>query len=183
MISSAQEYVDFLCKHNLSGDQFLFCCLIYERRYSLIYKLFNERNGIFQGEIDDLIARGYLIDNNTGIESHPDMYQVTEKFTKDLYGDEMEMWEELINTYPMFIFIDQKRIPAQSCDLDELRKVYFSKVKSVRRHKEIITLLKKAIDMDMVSMGIEKWIKSSQWRAVEQESTDSFESKYGEREF
>ena len=168
MISNLRDYTDFLCRHNMSGDQFLFCCLIYEKRYNLIYKIFNERGGFDRDELNDLEDRGYVINLNKENDTYCDMYSVTDKFRDEMYGEESTMWQELTSTYPQFIFIDGKRIPAQSTDLDQLRVVYFSKIaNSIKKHREIIQLLIYASDHDLVNMGIEKWIRGEQWKAIE----------------
>lgn len=168
MIASLEDYVDFLCRHNMSGDQFLFCCLIYEKKFNLIYKVFNERSGFDRDELNDLEDRGYVINKNKENDTWADMYEVTDKFKEEIYGETHTMWDELIKTYPQFIFIEGKRVPAQSTDLDLLKTTYFQKIgRSVKQHKRIIELLIYASDHDMISMGIEKWIKGEQWKAIE----------------
>jgi hypothetical protein len=167
MIASLSDYVDFCCRHNMSGDQFLFCCLIYEKRFDLIYKVFNERGGFDKDELNDLEDRGYVINNNKEKDTYADMYVVTPKFQEEIYGEEYTMWEEFTTTYPQFIFIEGKRIPAQSTDLDQLKNIYFSKIgRSVKNHKKIIEALIYASDHDMISMGIEKWVKGEQWKSI-----------------
>jgi hypothetical protein len=170
----------------MSGEQFLFCCLIYERKFNLIYKIFNERGGFDIDELNDLADRGYVINLNKEDQTYCDMYSVTEKFKKEIYGEEYSMWNELINTYPQFIFIEGRRIPAQSTDLDQLKVVYFAKIaRSVKRHKEIIDLLTYASDHDMINMGIEKWIKGEQWKSVKavKDEKPAEGTVHGEREF
>lgn len=167
MIADLEDYTNFLCKHNMSGDQFLFCCLIYEKKFNLIYKVFNERDGFDRDELNDLEDRGYVMNLNKEKDTYADMYAVTDKFKEEIYAEPTIMWKEFIDTYPQFIFIDGKRIPAQSTDLDLLKTIYFAKIsRSVRKHKEIIQLLIYASDHDMISMGIEKWVKGEQWKAV-----------------
>lgn len=168
MIASLNDYVAFLCKHNMNGEQFLFCCLVYEKRFDLIYKIFNERNGFDRDDLRDLEDRGYLKNMNQGDDTYCDSYEVTKKFREEIYGEEYVMWEEFINTYPQFIFIEGKRIPAQSTDLDQLKSIYFNKIaRSVKKHKRIIELLTYASDHDMINMGIEKWVRGEQWKAIE----------------
>lgn len=184
MISSLDDYAAFLCKHSMSGDQFLFCCLIYEKKFHLIYKLYNERGGFNRDELRDLEDRGYVINTNTGEDLYADGYVITDQFVGAIYGNEYSMFQELIDTYPQFIFIEQKKIPAQSCDLDSLRMTYFGKVgRNVNLHKKIIKLLKFGIDNDLVNMGIEKWVKSEQWKALEHEFKAKPNEAYGGKEF
>ena len=152
----------------MSAEQFLFCFLIYKKKDPLHYKIVNERGPFSRKELKDLETRGYIINKNVGEDTYADMYELTPKFTKEIFGEQSLMWEELINTYPQFIFIDGKRIPAQSTDLDELKNIYFNKIgHSVKTHKKIVDLLIYASDHDLVNMGIEKWVKGEQWKAIE----------------
>lgn len=184
MIADLKDYVSFLCKHKMTGDQFLFCCLIYERDIAGLYKIVQERGQFDKNEIRDLEDRGYVINSNTGDEAFHDGYEITEKFIEEIYGQKSSMWEEILELYPQFIFFDNKRIPAQSADLDALRIIYSSKIqRNVKKHKEIMELLKYAVDNDLISMGIDKWIRGEQWKAIKAIKTDKpKEKKYGERE-
>lgn len=174
MIASLPDYVDFLSRHNMSGDQFLFCCLIYEKKFDLIYKIFNERGGFDRDELNDLEDRGYVINLNKENDTYADMYTVTPKFKDEIYGEEYSMWKEFVDTYPQFIFIEGRRIPAQSTDLDALKNIYFSKIaRSVSKHKKVMQALIYASDHDMINMGIEKWVKGEQWKSVEYVRADN----------
>lgn len=185
MIASLRDYVNFLAKHNMSGDQFLFCCLIYEQKFDLIYKIFNERGGFDRDELNDLEDRGYVINLNKENDTWADMYNITDKFRSEIYGDEFSMWKEFTDTYPQFIFIEGKKIPAQSTDLDFLRVAYMAKIgRSPILHKKIIEHLIYASDHDMINMGIEKWVKGEQWRAIESHRVEQPKTKArDEREF
>lgn len=184
MILDLKEYSNFLCKHNMSGDQFLFCCLIYEKKLPLIYKIFNERGGFDIDELRDLEDRGYVINLNKENNTYADMYVVTDKFKEGIYEDEFLMWREMLSTYPQWIWIEGKRLPAQSADLDNLRVIYFSKIaKSPKKHREVIDLLAYASDHDLINMGIEKWIKGEQWRSIQQVLDEKPKAGYGEKEF
>jgi hypothetical protein len=185
MIVDLKEYVKFLCEHKMSGDQFLFCCLIHEKRFDLVYKMFNERWPFDRDELRDLEDRGYVINTNKGNDTWADMYIVTEKFEEVIYSSEEVMWQELLNTYPIWLYIDGKRIPAQGADLDQLRVIYFAKIgRSVARHKKIMELLAFGVNNEMVNMGIEKWIKGEQWRPLEAAMNEKPKSSgYGEKEF
>lgn len=184
MIVDLKEYVSFLCKHNMSGDQFLFCCLVYEGRHDLIYKMINEKGAFDRDELRDLEDRKYVINKNVGTDTYTDMYEITKKFKDGIYEEELIMWNEFLATYPQWLFIEGKRLPAQSANLDELKIIYFNKIgKSVKRHKEIIDLLIYASDHDLINMGIDKWIKGEQWRGIQQILSEKPKSVgYGERE-
>lgn len=185
MFLDLKEYVGFLCKHNMSGDQFLFCCLVYEKRFDLIYKVYNERGAFDRDELRDLEDRGYVVNMNKGSDTFADMYVVTDKFKDGIYAEELVLWQEILSTYPQWIFIEGKRLPAQSTDLDLLRVIYFTKIgKSLKKHKEIVDLLIYASDHDLINMGIEKWIKGEQWKSIRQILDDKPKSVgHGEREF
>lgn len=185
MINSLKDYVEFLCKHNMSGDQFLFCCLIYERKFDLLYKIHNERAAFDRDELNDLEDRGYIINSNKSDDTYCDMYIVTDKFIDEIYKQEPLMWEEVINTYPHFMMIDGKRAPLQGGDLDTLKVIYLLKIiKSPSKHKKVMKCLHWAIEHDMIVMGLEKWVKGEQWRAIEQlMEEEPKETGRDEREF
>jgi hypothetical protein len=184
MIGDLKEFVNFLVKHQMTAEQFLFCCLIYEKQFSLLYKIHQEREGFDIEAIRNLEDRGYVKDLNKSNETYADMYIVTEKFTEAIYCDTDAMFEELINTYPMFFYLDQKKLPAQSCDLDKLKLVYFNFIKrNPKKHKKIIEALNTIKAENGIYMGIEKWVTGRQWRGVETIQKEQENDKLGEREF
>jgi hypothetical protein len=183
MIASLEDYVGFLCKHNMSADQFLFCCLIHEGKFPLIYQLFNERGGFDKDELANLEERGYVINTNKANETYADMYEVTELFRNEIYGEKYSMWKEFTDTYPKYISIENRRLPAQSTDLDALQSVYLNKTKrSIKQHKKIMDILKYAVENDHINMGIDKWVRGEQWKAVESIMEEKSNEQYGERE-
>lgn len=183
MIASLEDYVGFLCKHNMTADQFLFCCLIHEGKFPLIYQLFNERGGFDKKELQDLEERGYVINTNKENEVYADMYEITDLFKSEIYGEKYSMWKEFTDTYPKYFYIESKRLPAQSTDLDALQAVYLNKVKrSVKQHTHVINLLKYAVENDLINMGIDKWVRGEQWKAIESLMEETGKEQYGERE-
>lgn len=184
MIGSLDDYVSFLCKHNMSGDQFLFCCLIYERKFNLLYKILNERNGFDIDELSDLEDRGYLLNKNRDGEFQTDMYEITDKFLNEIYRNEDVMWKEVIDTYPMWIYIEGKRVSAQSTDLDALKEVYLKKIKRAGgTHKKIVDLIEYAKSNDLIEMGIDKWVRGEQWKPIEKIKKEKPVSSNLEKEF
>ena len=80
LLNTPQQYVDYLCKHNISPDQFLFLYIIYENDYASLYKYVNENGGFELSSLEDLENRGYLINEGTSDSSWADNYSVTNKF-------------------------------------------------------------------------------------------------------
>ena len=150
-----------------------------------MYKMFNERGGFDRDELRDLEDRGYVINMNKDNDTYTDMYIVTDKFIDSIYKDDELKWQELLDTYPVWLHIDGKRVPAQGADLDQLKVIYFAKVgKSVAKHKEVIELIAYGVENDLINMGIAKFIKGEQWRPLKAIKNEGGKSAgYGEREF
>lgn len=164
------KLVDFLTKNKLTVGQFMFCYLTYTKDWKNIYRYNEETVGFNPKELADLEERGLVRNLNKDGEDFCDMYIISQGLFKNIYIDLDVAGEELWETYPPFLYVDTKRVPARSCDKDALIKTYLRRIKnSKKKHEAVLTTLKKAITEDRVSMGIEKWVTSAQWESLEQE--------------
>lgn len=179
------ETIDFLCEHKLTLNQFAICLLIHQKNTATIIRINNEigvignyliPNGVdLQGkkkyikEIDDLINRNFI--RLTFVDKEDkyalDNFEVTSKFTDDLH-QESDIFEELWQEYPRFIYVQGLEYPAKSTDYDELKEKYLKIIKnSKKKHKEIILKLKEfKINNPYAQMGIEKFVGSRQWESL-----------------
>ena len=66
LLNTPQQYVDYLCKHNISPDQFLFLYIIYENDFASLYKYVNENGGFELSSLEDL--GGFVFSTNDNFE-------------------------------------------------------------------------------------------------------------------
>ena len=78
ILDTPKQWVDFLCKHNISPDQFLFLYIIYENDYASLYKYVHQNGGFDLDELGDLEDRGYLVNQDASARtSFADNYTET----------------------------------------------------------------------------------------------------------
>lgn len=185
------EYNNFLIKHNITPNEFDFCWKLYNHKIKntslgSIYKIFNELkvdNNKNESKYIDTQSINYLLkinfiklEINTKSE-FPDIYEVTDNFIKTLYIDTNIAFEELIFVYPKFIYVNNVEFNAINIDFDEALRLYnkkigFSKIK----HETIIKELKSQINKQLITCGLDKWLKSEMWRleSIKQISNSNF---------
>jgi hypothetical protein len=182
-----KELVDFLAKHRLSSDQFLFMFLIYTEDYTSLYKYTENVKGLMPQEIQDLVRRGYLINANRDPDQYwADSFVVTETFTSEIFKNANDAASEFWNTYPSVIYVDGRRFSGKTADKEEFFERYMKKIGySNRRHSKVMSALKYGIDRNVITMGIDKWFKSEQWNQLEEEMRMNSErtAQYGDKEF
>lgn len=187
MIENLSDYVELLIKHSLTPNQFLLLVLTHEKRIDLIYKYSELGRGFTRKEIEDLENRGYIINiNKNPDELYADSIVVTDKFLADYQTDDNSLAEEFLAAYPSYIWIDGKKIPAKNMEPDELYQLYAKKTRNnPTKHKMIMQCLGYAKRTLNINMGIEKWVKTEQWRVIkeEMESKDENESSPNNHRF
>lgn len=195
MFTNVEKFIDILCKHDLTADEFLFCYLIHmdKKGFPLIYKyvenvttlnhnLNTVKGGWSEGSIKKLLDKNFIFSMNKYNASknrddhYPDFYLPTTTFKEIIAFELEEAFEEVLALYPPFINIDGKNIPAKSCDIEALSTIYCRMIKdNIKTHEEVLDLLKYAVDNSMISMGIEKWVKSRQWETIRQAKVNNIE--------
>jgi hypothetical protein len=181
ILESPGQWVDFLCKHKMSPTQFLFLYIIYENDYPALYKYVQENGGFDMSELNDLEERGYMINDNPNLASSlADCYTVTDKFIKELYNTDVNTaYEEFFEAYPVQIYVDGRRLPGRNATL-KTRTYYKKKIATKRAlHKKVMECLEYAKRNNLVTMGMEKWIETEQYRSILElmkTNIDEFES-------
>lgn len=95
--------------------------------------------------------------------------KVTDK-TRDLFGAQLssdEMFDEFVDAYPKFLWINGKRVPALNADMVELQKEYNKIVIKKGKHEAVMKALNWAAKNHEVHMGIKLWLGSRQWKSIE----------------
>lgn len=171
------NYNDFLIKNNLSPNQFDFCWKLYNHKIKnsqldKIYKCFNEikrGNGVSKyitaSEIEDLIEMKFVgVELNTK-SKFPDIYNVTDKFYKELFVQGNIAFQELLDNYPKTIHVNGIEYNALNIDFEEAERLYKKKIgSSLKAHNSIIQELQNQVKLDKINSGLDKWLKSESWR-------------------
>lgn len=179
-----EKFIDFLVKHKLTPNQFMFCYLKASYDMPSFRKYIKEVGFFKMEEIKDLIAKGYVEDFNTEGRDYVDSYLVTPKFTKEIFIETEQAGEELWKAFPPFIHINSTRVSARSCDKEVLIKSYCKKIKNNKNiHEEVLSLLKQAVERNEIKMGIEKWVGSEQWNILKELYNKDSNTDYGQTEF
>lgn len=125
-------------------------------------------------DLRDLINRGFikLIDDTKDATlMNLEITNVTRAmFGEDVSGD---YFDEFVDTYPKFLWIDGKRVAALNADMDELREKYEKVVSKKGMHTRIMTALEWASTNHEIHMGIKLWLSSRQWTSIEEIMNDT----------
>lgn len=182
MFTNLDRYVHVLTELKLSANQFLVCYLLYTdqkvdgefvRKGSAMANLYKYSHNAIpwtKEEINDLINRGYLRDNQPKADkTHPDYLEVTDKFCKHVFIMPSK-FDELNKVFPNridnFQHPNGPKIKLKVCDLDEMRDLYLKKVKSQVKHRKIIEVLKWAVENDEVNFNFENFIRGELWNTL-----------------
>lgn len=187
MIEDPKQFVEFLARHRLSSDQFLFMFLIYKENYTSLYIYTEQVKGLHPEEIQDLVRRGYLRNENSAPGDYfADSFIVTEKFTAVAFDmTNKDAATEFWDAYPPILYIDGKRFSATAVNKELFLEKYTKKIGySKRLHKKVMAALTYGKQINAVNMGIEKWFQSEQWNQLEKEMNETGTVKrYGDKEF
>ena len=186
MFINESELIKILAEYKISANAILFCHLLYKNDLASIYRYENEveyldndlnlHRGWSRGDLQKAVESGFLINMNKIGENYPDHYTTTTKFDKIMKIELGEIFEEILEIYPNFINIKGKLCPTKSCDVDVLKNIYVKNIgQSLTKHEEVKELLKWAIDTKAISMGVEKFVKSSFWKSLQEiKETNNF---------
>lgn len=179
---------DFVVRKQITVNQFYLCHMLYLRDFVNLEKYIlttykNDRGAIRdlafkKSEVDDLIARGYLV--KTGTSDAIQSYEVTEKFSGEYYIDEEEAGEQLWEAFPKTLTIDGVIQSTRTCDKEEVLETYYRRIKGSRkRHQYILQMTNRYTDLvrsgEMNGMGIEKYIKGENWDVVGEALGNTYE--------
>ena len=84
-----------------------------------------------------------------------------------------EQFEEFVDAYPRFLYIDGKRVAALNADMSELEDEYTKIVIRKGQHDRVLKALNWARDNHEIHMGIKLWLGSRQWKSIEEVMNDT----------
>lgn len=179
-IDDVNEYTNFLVKHRLTPNQFYILLLRHTTNIKSSVSFIKSLGGFAKKEVQDLLDRGYLDSFNERGEDLFHKYFATPKFYDEIFVDTDIAGEELWEAYPEYLLIDSKQWKAKTCDKDEIIEIYCRKIKYNKvLHKKAMDALEQE-KKEGVRMGIEKWVRSEQWK---NSTLRTKTSDYGEQEF
>jgi hypothetical protein len=158
-------YVKFLIEHNLTQSQYLLLHLVYKDRGDLIReykKVFPSEDGtmIGQWQINDLINRGFLVKDLN------DRIKIGKKFL-EIFINKHTASEEIFEIYPTHFHKDGAEIPLSAMDRNVFANLYDNAIQSsVLEHLEVIEDIKFAMLNNLLSIGLEKFVKSKYWLMI-----------------
>lgn len=182
-----QKALDFLVKHKITPNQFLFLWLRMApdeiQGYARLLRYIKEVRGFTEWELMDLREKGWIFYDEEKAkkmvksgEDHRfilDMHFPTKRAFKTFWLDFHIAGEELWNAYPNTLNIKGSLVPAKTCDKEELAKKYAKIIKYDKSsHQKILELLKKAKMANAISLGIEKFVDSRHWEYLASETID-----------
>lgn len=186
MVLRDRKFLDALCRLQITPTQFYLMYLLHTRKYADI-STYHEKVGEFPvREVDDLIDRGLVIDmNKPGEPIYADLLSLTDAAQTLMFVATQECGEDLWTSYPSFIIVNGSNVPAKTCDKDEIMDLYGDVIAyNPVLHRRVMEVIDYAKRNGLITMGIEKWVKSRQWETVEElmSAEGGDEERYGERE-
>lgn len=175
MTLDLKEWIEILCKLKISPNQYAICMLVYDKDVASTLKYYHENAGkqFTYAEIDELVDKEYLLRLSKDPKNYQlDYFTITEKFKSDFLIDEDDAGDEFWNTYPSWIWMNNRKVSAKSCDKDELIENYNRKIKGKKKlHLKILETIKEySLRNDgFAIMGIEKFVGSEQWTILKEE--------------
>ena len=187
MFVEINDYIKFLCEHKMTPNQFLLCYLTHldktkskDKGIANIYRYVQKVTTWTESEVDDLLDRGYLSQTKSfGKAVNFDNFDVTEKFTIDLFISEDkfdDVWKIYPSTVPNFHNVRGPSVKLKAVDKEEVRRIYYSYVKTKVLHTKVMELLQWAVDNNQINMSIRNWVASKQWEVIEEEKKDYSDS-------
>ena len=187
MFNNVNLYVQTLISLDITANQFLLCHLLYTDQkengkyvtpglkstspIANLYKYCNSNHRKWtKEEIEDLIDKEYLINNNREDRLDADLLDVTDKFKHRVYAS-VNRFEELWEVYPAVVksFDNSKQgVKLKVCDPDEMQDLYNRIVKTNKLHKHIIFLVEWAKKNNQLNVSLANFIKSRHWETLEE---------------
>ena len=91
-----------------------------------------------------------------------------------MFIDSNEAFEEFLKFYPDSIKVKGTVVFTKTVDLDVMSKLYAKAIKrSVKKHKEVIELLKTAVEKGLVNTKIDKFIQGKVWESIKNMDLDN----------
>lgn len=193
MFIDLNQYVHVLTELKITANQFLLCYLLYTdektdgkyekkgKSIANLYKYATISAPWTKSEVRDLVDKGYLIDPHykNPNDTYPDQLKVTDKFCRLIFTLPTA-FDELNKLFPFtvanFVNPTGPRIKLKVCDLYVMKELYHSKVKTIIKHKEVLSLVQWAIDNGELNFNFENFIRGELWNTLRELRNNSNEN-------
>jgi hypothetical protein len=181
------QLITTLCKLKITPSQHFVLYNIHMKNWNGMNKFNRETGGIPHAEYKDLVDKGIILDGNKKGEWFLDVLLIKDSIATVLFVDIDQAGQELWERYPNCLYFNGTSMPTKSTDKDVVLKKYMDNIAcNPVRHERVMELLAYAVTNGMITMGIEKWVKSAQWEVLETEygnrTDDNGTDAHGERE-
>jgi hypothetical protein len=188
MILDIDSYVKTLESLKITANQFLLCYLLYTDKkvqegdkefYAFqgqaianLYRYATKVKTWTTEEIQDLIDKKYLIDNNKTDKKYPDYLEISDDFKQQIFTSETQ-FEEFWREYPAFIdnfnSMNGPKIKLKVTDPLELEEIYKKTVRTRAEHDRLMKVLKWSRDNNQLNINIKNFVVSRHWIDLEKE--------------
>jgi hypothetical protein len=144
--------------------------MIHTKNWTLMNKFNNETGGVPHAEYKDLVKKGMLIDYNKDGESFMDNCTIEDSVATTLFVEIDQAGQEMWEAYPNYLFVKGVQMPSKSTDKVAVLEKYMDNIAcNPVRHARVMELLAYAKTNGLITMGIDKWVRSAQWEVLESE--------------
>tara|TARA_R100001463_G_scaffold11977_3_gene33124 strand:+ start:1263 stop:1850 length:588 start_codon:yes stop_codon:yes gene_type:complete len=185
MLFNVEEDLKLCQELKLTARQLMFVKILYRdpkldakewrlKSYEMSLR-FQDLSPLTEDELTDMVERDIIIDLNTsGGKVYYDCFEINPKYKKKFSMNIVSWVSELFDVYPKFFYMEGRRFNAITASEDDIAEYYLKAIGKRREtHEEVISLTKAAAEDSMITMGIEKFIKTKHWlslRVLKQES-------------
>ena len=178
MFIDFNRYIQCLVDKKLTPNQYIICHLIYHRDLNNMKKYVDSVGKFNKKDIEYLIDKGYLLSTNPNNVGDFISLVATKLFSDTIIIDEEEAFEEVLDIYPDFFYINRSKVASKACsNILEVEKYYYKLIKGDRfKHESIIEKSKKVIRMmeegKLNWHKIDKFILGQMWKLADKEKLE-----------
>lgn len=180
MFINDKKFVDVLCKYGLTPTQYFFAYMIHKGQYEELFRYCQTVDLIELEDIQLLEEKGFIIDTNKFSEdlgrltTYSKKYICTSSFLDLIMRETDDLFEELLDMYPVFINVEGSRYPARSTNAGEkgqysTAELYKKYIKGdLELHKKVLDLVEWAKNNDQIGCGLAKFVAGKRWEELQE---------------
>lgn len=181
---SLDAILNLLISNNLTADELLLVYLTFlatdEENNEKYFRKWYENGGSLKLKslFNSLKEKGIILKNYNPESYIPNEIEFNNHFIKRWLKNSGELGQELFEAYPPFMYLNGKYVPIKNISkkwnsLDEFYFFYGMQIgHNPDKHKEVMDILKWAIDNDKISFGICSFVIDHQWETLKKLKDD-----------